>query len=151
MTKPGELNSGMRLLQKGDFTAGARLLWISALALVIGALCAGVAYVLLGLIDFFTSYFYFQRLSFDPLHPASPAGNALGLAAVAVPVVGGLIIGFMARYGSDRIRGHGIPEPSKPSSSAAAACRPRSPSSSRCRPPSPSVPAGRSAPKAPSS
>src|SRR5690606_12779373 len=27
-----------------------------------------------------------------------------------VPVVGGLIIGLMARFGSDRIRGHGIPE-----------------------------------------
>ncbi len=27
-----------------------------------------------------------------------------------VPVAGGLIIGLMARYGSERIRGHGIPE-----------------------------------------
>jgi H+/Cl- antiporter ClcA/predicted transcriptional regulator len=100
----------MRLLQKGDFTAGVRLLWISVLALGIGALCAGVAYVLLGLIDFFTRFFYFHEFSFDALHPASPADNTLGLAAIAVPVVGGLIIGFMARYGSDRIRGHGIPE-----------------------------------------
>ena len=40
----------------------------------------------------------------------SPAGNHLGYWAVLVPVIGGLIIGLMARYGSERIRGHGIPE-----------------------------------------
>jgi CIC family chloride channel protein len=41
---------------------------------------------------------------------ASPAANHLGAWAIAVPVVGALIIGFMARFGSERIRGHGIPE-----------------------------------------
>jgi H+/Cl- antiporter ClcA/predicted transcriptional regulator len=86
------------------------LLWIAGLAVVIGAICAIVAYLLLGLIDFFTSLFYFQRFSFNPLHPASPAGNTLGLLSILVPVFGGLIIGLMARYGSERIRGHGIPE-----------------------------------------
>jgi H+/Cl- antiporter ClcA/predicted transcriptional regulator len=110
MSKSGDLNAGMRLLQKGDFTASVRLLWTSVLALGIGVLCAGVAYVLLGLIDFFTRLFYFHGISFDALHPASPASNTLGLAAIGVPIVGGMIIGFMARYGSDRIRGHGIPE-----------------------------------------
>src|SRR5213594_4194703 len=29
---------------------------------------------------------------------------------MVVPIIGGLIIGLMARYGSERIRGHGIPE-----------------------------------------
>jgi H+/Cl- antiporter ClcA/predicted transcriptional regulator len=94
-------------MQKGDFTAGVRLLWIATLAIGIGAICAAVAVVLLGLIGFFTNLFYFQQLSFQ-LRP--PAENTLGWAAVFVPAVGGLIIGLMARYGSDRIRGHGIPE-----------------------------------------
>src|SRR5581483_11283905 len=43
-------------------------------------------------------------------HFSSPAGNHLGWWVVAVPVVGGIIVGFMARYGSKAIRGHGIPE-----------------------------------------
>ncbi len=95
------------LKQKGDFTAGAGLLRIALMALFVGVLCAVVALALLRLIDFFTNLFYFQRLSFEA---CSPAGNNLGWLAVLVPVLGGLIIGLMARYGSDRIRGHGIPE-----------------------------------------
>jgi H+/Cl- antiporter ClcA len=95
------------LKKKGDFTAGVGLLRIALMALVVGALCAVLALGLLRLIDFFTNLFYYQRLSFEP---SSPAGNTLGWLAVLVPVVGGLIIGLMARYGSDRIRGHGIPE-----------------------------------------
>ena len=98
------------VMQKGDFTAGIRLLWISALAVAIGVICAFVAVVLLWLIGFFTNLFYFQELSFDMHAMKSPAANTLGWLAVVVPVVGGLIIGLMARYGSDRIRGHGIPE-----------------------------------------
>jgi H+/Cl- antiporter ClcA len=92
---------------KGDFTAEVRLLWISALAVVIGALCAFVAVLLLGLIGFFTNLFYFQQLSLQ-LRP--PAESTLGPLAILVPVLGGLLIGLMARYGSERICGHGIPE-----------------------------------------
>jgi len=44
------------------------------------------------------------------LAPASPSANHLGLWELLVPIVGALIIGLMARYGSERIRGHGIPE-----------------------------------------
>jgi H+/Cl- antiporter ClcA/predicted transcriptional regulator len=110
MTGNGESKAGLRLLQKGDFTAGVRLLWISALALLIGAICAFVAWLLLGLIDFFTALFYFHTLSFDPLHPHSAAVHGQEWLSILVPVVGGLIIGLMARFGSDRIRGHGIPE-----------------------------------------
>jgi H+/Cl- antiporter ClcA len=95
------------MIPKGDFTAGVRLLWISLLALMIGALCSVVALVLLNLIALFTNLFYYQQLSFTF---RSPAENTLGWLAVLVPVAGGLIIGLMARFGSDRIRGHGIPE-----------------------------------------
>jgi H+/Cl- antiporter ClcA/CBS domain-containing protein len=91
----------------GDFTADARVITISAMALAIGIVCAGVALVLLTLIAFFTNLFFFQRLSTAAV---SPADHTLGWLVVLVPVIGALIIGVMARYGSERIRGHGIPE-----------------------------------------
>ena len=91
----------------GDFTMTPRALAISGLAIVIGLLAAYVALILLKLIGLFTNLFFFQRWSSSM---ASPAANHLGWWEVLVPVVGALIIGFMARYGSDRIRGHGIPE-----------------------------------------
>jgi len=62
---------------------------------------------LLGLIGFFTNLFYYGRLSFSF---ASPSDNRLGLLAIGVPLLGGLIVGVLARFGSERIRGHGIPE-----------------------------------------
>ncbi len=92
---------------RGDFAANRRLILLSAISIVVGALCAFVAVVLLHLISLFTNLFYFHTLSFVS---RSPANNTLGLLAIAVPVVGGLIIGLMARYGSEKIRGHGIPE-----------------------------------------
>lgn len=91
----------------GDFTTTTRLLPISALALAIGVLASFVALALLRLIGFFTNLFYFGRFSTALV---SPAGNRLGAYSVLVPIVGALIIGVMARYGSERIRGHGIPE-----------------------------------------
>jgi CIC family chloride channel protein len=91
----------------GDFTTGLRTLPISGLAMIIGAVCAYVALVLLKLIGLFTNLFYFGHWSTAMV---SPAGNHLGWYSVLVPIGGALIIGLMARYGSDRIRGHGIPE-----------------------------------------
>ena len=91
----------------GDFTATTRIIPISLLAIVIGIFSTFVAYCLLKLIGFFTNLFYFGRLSTALV---SPAGNHLGWWAVLIPVAGALVIGFMARYGSERIRGHGIPE-----------------------------------------
>src|SRR5215475_4405372 len=90
-----------------DFTTDRRMIWIATIAVGVGALCAGVAVVLMWAIGFFTNLFFYQELSATF---RSPAGNQLGLLAVFVPVVGGLIIGLMARFGSERIRGHGIPE-----------------------------------------
>jgi chloride channel protein, CIC family len=90
-----------------DFTATPRLLAISALAIGIGLISTLVAKALLTLINVFTNIFYYQRIS---VMSASPAGHSLGLLAVGVPVTGALVIGVMARYGSERIRGHGIPE-----------------------------------------
>jgi H+/Cl- antiporter ClcA/predicted transcriptional regulator len=94
---------------QGDFTTDFRLVWISALAIPVGLLCAVVSLLLQWLIGFFTNVFYFQRFAV-PDELLSPAGNTLGWLAIFVPVLGGLIIGLMARFGSERIRGHGIPE-----------------------------------------
>lgn len=92
---------------RGDFALNARLLRITVMAAVIGAISMVAARVLLDLIRFFTNLFFFQTFS---LADRSPATNTLGLWVIAVPVIGGLIVGLVARYGSDKIRGHGIPE-----------------------------------------
>jgi H+/Cl- antiporter ClcA len=92
---------------RGDFALNARLLRITAMAIVIGAISTVAARVLLDLIRFFTNLFFFQTFS---LADRSPATHALGAWVIVVPVIGGLIIGVIARYGSDKIRGHGIPE-----------------------------------------
>jgi CIC family chloride channel protein len=91
----------------GDFTTRPRVITISLMAIFIGVVGAYVALALLKLIGIFTNLFFFQRWSTALV---SPAGNTLGVFEVIVPVVGALIIGVMARYGSERIRGHGIPE-----------------------------------------
>ena len=91
----------------GDFTATIHILPITGLALAIGVLASFVAFALLRLIGLFTNLFYFGRWSTVLV---SPVGNHLGIFSVLVPIGGALIIGIMARYGSERIRGHGIPE-----------------------------------------
>jgi H+/Cl- antiporter ClcA len=96
-----------RGLELGDFTANRRLLVLIPMAAVVGTMAAFVAAALVRLIDLATNIAYYQRLA---AVPASPAEHRLGIAAVLVPMAGGLIIGLMARYGSERIRGHGIPE-----------------------------------------
>jgi chloride channel protein, CIC family len=74
---------------------------------MIGAICAFVALALLRLIGLFTNLFYFGRWNTALV---SPAGNHLGVYSLFIPIGGALIVGVMARYGSERIRGHGIPE-----------------------------------------
>ena len=91
----------------GDFTATRRILLLAAIALLLGIISTFLSVALLRLIALFTNLFFFQRLSFDSV---SPANHALGVWVVLVPIAGGLIIGLMARFGSERIRGHGIPE-----------------------------------------
>src|SRR6188474_1658331 len=91
----------------GDFTASPRLLLIAVFAIAIGAISAYVALALLTLIGFFTNLFFFERLSTALV---TPEGHTLGPWVILVPVAGALVIGVMARFGSERIRGHGIPE-----------------------------------------
>ncbi|HEY5266323.1 MAG TPA: chloride channel protein [Acidimicrobiales bacterium] len=104
---PSEPHSSTREPTLGDFTTTPDILGLVPLAIVIGVLGAGVSLALLDMIGFFTNLFYFQRLS---VHLVSPYGNTLGPIAVLIPIGGGLIVGLMARFGSEQIRGHGIPE-----------------------------------------
>ncbi|MEW9584783.1 chloride channel protein [Paraburkholderia sp. DGU8] len=92
---------------KGDFATDTRLLRITAIAAVLGILSTFAADFLLHLIRFFTNLFFFQTIS---IAGNSPADNRLGLGVVVVPVIGGVIVGLIARFGSEQIRGHGIPE-----------------------------------------
>jgi H+/Cl- antiporter ClcA len=91
----------------GDFSITADVWKTLVLALIVGALSAGVALGLLDLIGLFTHLFYYGQAHVSLVQPKTAM---LGAASVAIPVGGGLIIGGMAYWGSERIRGHGIPE-----------------------------------------
>jgi chloride channel protein, CIC family len=93
--------------QLADFRTDHRVLVLSALALPIGAISAGVAKVLLWLIAVFTNLSFFGRFSGAE---ATPQQHHLGVFVIIIPVIGAVLIGLMARYGSEKIRGHGIPE-----------------------------------------
>jgi chloride channel protein, CIC family len=90
-----------------DFTTDLRVIPLSLICIVIGVIGAYLALILLKLIYLFTNLFFFHTWSWQY---KSPALNTLGPFVILAPVVGGLIVGIMARYGSERIRGHGIPE-----------------------------------------
>ncbi|MFT4133143.1 chloride channel protein [Labrys sp. (in: a-proteobacteria)] len=91
----------------GDFTTDRRVILLMAIAVFVGTAGVGAAFVLLRLITLCTNIAYYGRFSLENL---SISGTPLGWTAVFVPVIGCLIIGLMARFGSEKIRGHGIPE-----------------------------------------
>src|SRR3954466_2466632 len=86
-----------------------RVLRLCALAVIIGLAGALASRLLIGLISFITNFAFYQRFSFEEAVPGDAAAR-LGLWVIPIPVVGALVVGFMARYGSKAIRGHGIPE-----------------------------------------
>ncbi|HEX7348444.1 MAG TPA: chloride channel protein, partial [Rhodanobacteraceae bacterium] len=95
-----------------------RILLIGGLAIVLGAAAAGVAQLLMLMINLITDLCFYGRIS-DVIGPnahhvgsfvLSPSGNQLGVFVIAMPVIGGLLAGIMARWGSRAIQGHGIPE-----------------------------------------
>jgi chloride channel protein, CIC family len=87
----------------GSFRVG----WISLLAVLIGVLAGLIAYVLYDLIALFTNLTFYHLVS---IHFRSPEQTRIGPWIILMPVIGGLIVGFMAKYGSPKIKGHGIPE-----------------------------------------
>lgn len=92
--------------QPGEF-AGYRIGFISLLAALIGILAGITAYILYDLIALFTNLAYYHEWS---LRFRSPENTTLGPWIIVMPVIGGLIVGVMAKYGSEKIKGHGIPE-----------------------------------------
>ncbi len=90
-----------------DHSVDARMVLLAAMAVVVGSGGAIGAWILLKMIAVATNLFWFGRLS---AAPALITDSAVGLAVLAIPLIGSLIIGVMARYGSEKIRGHGIPE-----------------------------------------
>jgi len=92
---------------RGDFSVDRRLALVSLIALVVGLLGTVAAVLLLDMIRFFTNLFWFGQAD---LVARSPADNHLGAWAMLVPAAGGLVVGLIARFGSEKIRGHGIPE-----------------------------------------
>lgn len=84
-----------------------RLGYISLLASLVGVISGIVAFLLFNLIGLFTNLSFYHVWSF---HFRSASDHELGPSVIFVPVIGGLIVGLMAKYGSPKIRGHGIPE-----------------------------------------
>ncbi|MGA9393490.1 MAG: chloride channel protein [Candidatus Sulfotelmatobacter sp.] len=84
-----------------------RMLLISLLSAAIGLVAGIIAFALYKLIGVFTNLFFFHRWSTDF---ASAQHNHLGWMVIVTPVIGGLIVGIMAKYGTSKIKGHGIPE-----------------------------------------
>jgi len=97
--------------QVGDTTlaepAQFRMVLVSFLAAAIGLVAGGIAFLLYRLIGLLTNISFYGRFVADF---TSARHNHLGLWVIAIPVIGGLIVGVMAKYGSSKIRGHGIPE-----------------------------------------
>jgi H+/Cl- antiporter ClcA len=84
-----------------------RMVLVSFLSAGIGLVAGVVAYALYKLIGLFTNLFFFHRFSTDF---TSVRFHHLGAWVILIPVVGGLIVGIMAKYGTPKIKGHGIPE-----------------------------------------
>ncbi|MGH3260386.1 MAG: chloride channel protein, partial [Trebonia sp.] len=92
----------------GDFSTKPRMLLIAVLAMPVGAVAACVAWALLRLIGLITNAIFYER--FDAKLVLPSAGHSNPLVILFAPAVGGLAVGLIARYGSEKIRGHGIPE-----------------------------------------
>src|SRR5271154_3516569 len=99
----GEQVGDIRIAEPAQF----RMVLMSFLAAAIGLLAGMIAFVLYKLIGLFTNIFFYHRFVADFV---SARHNQLGLWVIPVPVIGGLIVGFMAKYGTSKIKGHGIPE-----------------------------------------
>jgi len=98
-------------VQVGDVSlaepARFRMVLISFLAGAIGLLAGVVAFALYKLIGLFTNIVFYHRFVADF---TSARHNQLGLWVIVMPVIGGIIVGLMAKYGTSKIKGHGIPE-----------------------------------------
>jgi len=93
--------------QLADFTRDRRILLIASMALIVGVLSAIVAYLLVQLIALITNLLFHASFSTADSMPVIDGWQGW---IILIPMLGGLVIGLMAYYGSEKIRGHGIPE-----------------------------------------
>jgi CIC family chloride channel protein len=102
-----DFTGGLARREAGDFTTDKRVLLLIGMAIIVGTGGALAAWVLVNLIALVTNVVWFGHFN---TQPSSLANAPRSVWMVAAPVIGGLVIGLMARFGSEKIRGHGIPE-----------------------------------------
>ncbi|MGM4982182.1 MULTISPECIES: chloride channel protein [Rhizobium] len=102
-----DFSGGASRKDNGDFTTDKRVLLLVAMAVVVGTGSALAAWALINLIALVSNAVWLFKISTEPLSFTTVARSPW---MVAAPILGGLVIGLMARYGSEKIRGHGIPE-----------------------------------------
>jgi len=90
-------------------SAGFRMVTVSFLAAGVGLIAGCIAFLLYKLIGLFTNLAFYGHFSFNFVSPRYSLGH-LGLWVIVIPVIGGIVVGIMAKYGSSKIKGHGIPE-----------------------------------------
>ena len=86
---------------------GLRTVRITGFAILVGIAGGFIAEALMMLIGLISNLVFFHRID-TALVP--PTTDHIGGWVIVVPVIGALVIGVMARFGSPAIRGHGIPE-----------------------------------------
>ncbi|ANL74595.1 chloride channel protein (plasmid) [Rhizobium phaseoli] len=105
--RPHDFTGGLSRREAGDFTTDRRVLLLVGMAVIVGTSGAFAAWCLVSLIALVTNVVWFGEIGIEP---ASLAAVPRSVWVVLVPPFGGLVIGLMARFGSEKIRGHGIPE-----------------------------------------
>ncbi|MBB2683830.1 UNVERIFIED_ORG: H+/Cl- antiporter ClcA [Rhizobium etli] len=105
--RPHDFTGGLSRRQAGDFTTDRRVLLLIGMSIIIGTSGAFAAWCLVSLIALVTNVIWFGQIC---IQPNSLASVPRSLWMVLVPPLGGLVISLIARYGSEKIRGHGIPE-----------------------------------------
>ncbi|MGO7154081.1 chloride channel protein [Rhizobium leguminosarum] len=105
--RPHDFTGGLSRREAGDFTTDRRVLLLVGMSIIVGTAGAFAAWCLVSLIALVTNVIWFGEIG---IQPASLAAVPRSLWVVLVPPFGGLVIGLMARFGSEKIRGHGIPE-----------------------------------------
>jgi len=105
--RPRDFTGGLSRREAGDFTTDKRVLILAGMSIAVGTAGAFAAWCLVSLIALATNIVWFGHVGIEP---ASLAELPRSPWIVLMPVLGGLVIGLMARFGSEKIRGHGIPE-----------------------------------------
>src|SRR5690349_25170539 len=84
----------------------SRVVFISVVSIALAIAAACIAEILMHLIGLVTNISFYGKFSTAMVPPTT---EKLGWLVIFIPVIGGIIVGLMARYGSRAIRGHGIP------------------------------------------